>query len=103
MLAGVATGGRVVLLPPVLPVISQPDRKPQLFDTMTRWREVASERGVGLWEVAVQYEMDASGWPRAWVIDRMKMLAGLMDRQTRAGEVRFERARGRSTRRPRDA
>jgi L-serine dehydratase len=83
-LAGAAAGGRVVLLPPVLPVISQPDRKPQLFDTMTRWREVAAERSVGLWEVAVQYEMDASGWPRAWVIDRMKMLAGLMDRQTRA-------------------
>ncbi len=76
--------GRLALLPPVLPVISQVDRKPQLFGTMTRWREIAAERGLGLWEVAVQYEMDASGWPRAWVIDRMKALAGLMDRQTRA-------------------
>jgi len=83
-LAGAATGGRVALLPPVLPVISQRDRKPQLFDTMTRWREAAQERGVGLWEAAVQYEIDASGWPRAWVVDRMTMLAGLMDRQTRA-------------------
>jgi L-serine dehydratase len=83
-LTDAATGGRVTLLPPVLPVISQRDRRPQLFDTMTRWREVAAERGLGLWEVAVQYEMDASGWRRARVIDRMKMLAGLMDRQTRA-------------------
>jgi len=83
-LAGAASGGRIALLPPVLPVISQPDRKPQLFDTMTRWREVAAERGLGLWEAAVQYEVDASGWPCARVIDRMKMLAALMDRQTRA-------------------
>jgi L-serine dehydratase len=34
--------------------------------------------------VAVRYEMDASGWPRAWIVDRMRMLAGLMRRQTRA-------------------
>jgi|GEM_PF-363025 len=75
---------RLALLRPVLPVVSQPERKPQLFDTMTRWREVAAEAQVPLWEAAVQYETDASGWPRAWVVDRMRDLARVMRRQTRA-------------------
>ncbi len=70
-LAGAAAGGRVALLRPVLPVVRQPDRKPQLFDTMTRWRELAARARRGLWEVAVQYEMDASGWPRDAVVERM--------------------------------
>lgn len=75
---------RVALLRPLLPVLSQCDRKPQLFDTMTRWRELADEAGVPLWEVAVQYEADASGWPHPWVIERMRELAALMRRQSRA-------------------
>jgi L-serine dehydratase len=77
-------GVTVAVLKPLLPVISPLDRKPQLFDTMTQWREIAASEDLPLWEVAVQYEMDASGWPRAWIIDRMRMLAGLMRRQTRA-------------------
>ena len=75
---------RVALLRPLLPVVSQNDRKPQLFDSMTRWRELAAEADVPLWEVAVQYEVDASGWPRGWVLERMRELAALMRRQTRA-------------------
>jgi len=75
---------RLSLLRPLLPVLSQADRQAQLFDTMTRWRELAAERGLALWEVAVQYEVDASGWPAAWVVDRMRELAVLMRRQTRA-------------------
>ena len=77
-------GVSVAVLKPLLPVISQTDRKPQLFDTMTRWREIAESADLPLWEVAVQYEMDASGWPRARILDRMRMLEGLMRRQTRA-------------------
>ncbi len=77
-------GVDVAVLAPLLPVISQIDRQPQLFDTMTRWREIAETEGLPMWEVAVQYEMDASGWPRAWILDRMALLAGLMRRQTRA-------------------
>jgi L-serine dehydratase len=77
-------GLRTVVLQPVLPVVTQTDRKPQLFDTMTRWREIAAQRGLALWEVALQYEMDASGWPQAWIVDRMRLLAGLMHHQTRA-------------------
>ena len=74
----------VALLRPVVAVLTRPDRKPQLFDTMTRWREVAAGRGVSLWETAVQYEIDASGWTAERVLDRMAELARLMHRQTHA-------------------
>jgi L-serine dehydratase len=75
---------RVALLRPVLPVVSQPGRKPQLFDTMTQWRRLGAELDLPLWEVAVRYEMDASGWPRALVVEQMRELAQVMRRQTRA-------------------
>ena len=75
---------RLALLRPVLPVVGRPDRKPQLFDTMTRWRELAADRAMPLWEIAVLYEMDAAGWPRTQVVDRMRELSLVMRRQTRA-------------------
>jgi L-serine dehydratase len=75
---------RVLTMAPVLPVLTRPDRRPQLFDTMTRWREIAAEREEPLWEVAVQYEMAASGWARAEVLEMMRAIAQRMRRQTRA-------------------
>jgi len=84
LLAADLPGVGVTVLRPLLPVISRLDRKPQLFDTMTRWREIVARDGLPLWEVAVQYEMDASGWQRAWILERMRVLTGLMRRQTRA-------------------
>lgn len=75
---------RVAVLRPVLPAVSQPSRKPQLFDTMTEWRRLMEELDLPLWEVAVRYEMDASGWPHSLVVDRMRDLAQVMRRQTRA-------------------
>jgi L-serine dehydratase len=75
---------RVAVLRPVLPVLSTAARRPQLFDTMTSWRQIAARDGRPLWEVAVQYEMDASGWTRERVIDFMRELARVMHRQTRA-------------------
>ncbi len=83
-LTGERHAGRVALLRPVLPVLRSAARRPQLFGTMTRWREIAAERGVSLSEVALQYEIDASGWPREKVLATMRSLAGLMRRQTRA-------------------
>lgn len=77
-------GCRVAVLAPVLPVLDTPDRQPQLFDTMTRWREVAAERGTSLWETAVQYEMAASDWTRAQVIAFMRGIERAMHRQTHA-------------------
>jgi L-serine dehydratase len=75
---------RLALLRPLLPVVSQPGRKPQLFDTMVEWRRLTAELDLPLWEVAVRYEMDASGWPRAFVLEQMRELAQVMRRQTRA-------------------
>lgn len=75
---------RLALLRPVLPVVSRPDRKRQLFATMAEWRRLTTELDLPLWEVAVRYEMDASGWPRALVLDQMRELAQVMRRQTRA-------------------
>ncbi|MHB9150169.1 MAG: L-serine ammonia-lyase, iron-sulfur-dependent, subunit alpha [Thermoleophilia bacterium] len=77
-------GATLALLQPVLPVLTRPDRRAQLFDTMTRWREIAAERGLPLWEVAVQYEVDASGWPRERVIETMREIMAVMHYQTRA-------------------
>ena len=74
----------VAMLKQVLPVLTRPERKPQLFDTMTSWRQLAQQRGLSLWETAVQYEMDASVWTRQQVIDFMRMIAGKMHRQTHA-------------------
>jgi L-serine dehydratase len=74
----------VDLLQPVLPVLAWLGRQPQLFDTMTRWRKLAAERGLPLSEVAVKYEMAASGWGRERVLDTMRLVAAKMHRQTHA-------------------
>lgn len=72
------------LLKPVLPVITSPGRKAQLFRTMTDWRVIAQERGLPLWEAAVQYEVDASAWTPQQVIDYMRVIERKMYRQTHA-------------------
>jgi len=77
-------GQPVALLRPVLPVITRPERQAQLFDTMVRWRELAQERGLPLWEVAVQYEVAASGWTRQRVLAYMRKIERAMYRQTHA-------------------
>jgi L-serine dehydratase len=77
-------GFRIAMLDPILPVLDTPGRKPQLFDTMVRWRKIAAERGLSLAETAIQYEMDASGWPRDRVIAYTRMIERAMYRQTHA-------------------
>jgi L-serine dehydratase len=83
-LAAQQPGCHVSLLRPVLPVLRSPAARPQLFDTMTRWRSIAGEQGLPLWEVAIRYEMDASGWPRERVIEAMRRIERVMHRQTHA-------------------
>jgi L-serine dehydratase len=77
-------GFRVAVLDPILPVLDRPGRKPQLFDTMVRWREIAAERGLSLAETAIQYEMDASGWSQEQVVEYMRVIERAMYRQTHA-------------------
>ena len=74
----------MAVLDPILPVLDTPRRKPQLFDSMVRWREIATERGLSLAATAIQYEMDASGWSSEQVIAYMRMIERAMYRQTHA-------------------
>lgn len=80
----VLPGVRVELLKAILPVITRPEKKPQLFDTMTQWRHIAQQDGLSLSEVAIRYEMDASLWSREKVIEYMKRIERKMYRQTHA-------------------
>ncbi|MBQ1281550.1 MAG: L-serine ammonia-lyase, iron-sulfur-dependent, subunit alpha [Oscillospiraceae bacterium] len=72
------------LIKPLLPVENCSARKPQLFDTMTKWRQLAEERNTSLYEIAIEYEMNASGWTREQIIERMKHIAKCMHRQSHA-------------------
>lgn len=68
----VAPGLRVEVLKPFTAVITRSDKKPQLFTTMTEWRALAEERGKGLADIAIEYEMSSSGWTREEVIAYMR-------------------------------
>ena len=83
-IVGGAPGVDIAVVPPLLPVLTTQARKPQLFDSMEAWRGLASSRDLPLWEVALQYEMDASDWSRERVLEQMRGLGALMRRQTRA-------------------
>ncbi|MDR0502259.1 MAG: L-serine ammonia-lyase, iron-sulfur-dependent, subunit alpha [Treponema sp.] len=60
------------VMKPVLPVISNKNRQPQFFNTMTQWRAIAKEQNKTMFDVAVDYETAASGWPREKIIDYMQ-------------------------------
>lgn len=71
-LAQALSGLETALLPPILPVPTTADKKPQLFDSMTEWRRLAKAQGKTLADVAVDYETAASGWGREQVIAYMR-------------------------------
>jgi len=68
----------------ILPVVTHPDRKPQLFTTMAEWRRLADEAGVGLAEIALRYEESASAWPRSRVVSAMEDIRRVLHRQVHA-------------------
>ncbi|MBR0130021.1 MAG: L-serine ammonia-lyase, iron-sulfur-dependent, subunit alpha [Firmicutes bacterium] len=67
-----AMGSRTELILPVTTVITHNDKKPQLFTTMIEWRELAEAQGKSLFDIAVEYEMNSSGWSREEVIAYMR-------------------------------
>lgn len=71
-LSDLAPGLRVEVIKPVTPVITRTVKKPQLFTTMTEWRELAKTQGKSLFDIAVEYEMNSSGWSREEVISYMR-------------------------------
>jgi L-serine dehydratase len=68
-------------LSPILPVTAHPNRSPQLFDSMTSWRAIAESEGVGLYDIALKYEESASCWPRERIVETMRDIARILDRQ----------------------
>jgi len=60
------------IMKPVLPVVTNKNKQPQLFDTMTKWREITKEQNKPMFDVAVDYETAASGWTREEVINYMR-------------------------------
>ncbi len=60
------------VMKPVLPVPTTSAKQPQLFDTMTEWRRLAKEKGKSLVDVAIDYEIAASGWTKDEVVAYMR-------------------------------
>jgi L-serine dehydratase len=73
-----------VLLPSVA-VVRPPAPAPQLFASFATWRALAKERGATLAEVAIDYEVGSSGWPRSEVVAYMdQVVRAKMHRTTHA-------------------
>ena len=66
----------VYVLTPVLPVTTTDKKKPQRYSSVSEWRKLAESENKSLYEEAVEYEVDASGWSRQEVTDYMKNVVG---------------------------
>lgn len=67
-----ANADSYAVLKPVLPVPTTSAKKPQLYQDMVEWRRLAAEQRKTLPEVAIDYEMAASGWSREDVVSYMR-------------------------------
>lgn len=68
--------GELDVLAPVLPVITTAGKKPQKYGSVKEWIDTARAENKSLYEVAVEYEADASGWSTEKVKDYMKNVVG---------------------------
>lgn len=68
----VLDGMDYAVLKPILPVPTKSTKQPQLYSDMVEWRRLAAEQGKTLPEVAIDYEMAASGWERGQVVSYMR-------------------------------
>jgi L-serine dehydratase len=76
---------KYAILKPVIPVLSNRAKKKQLFDSVTEWRRLAETQDKSMFDIAIDYEIAASGWSRDQVIDYMKNVIGkTMYRRTHA-------------------
>lgn len=71
----------VISIAPVLPVTVNTGRKEQLFDSITSFREIAKKEGKSLFDIAVEYEICATGWDRSRVISEMEHILDTMEKQ----------------------
>lgn len=80
-IAGLTGGCEISLMRPVLPVATRPEKKPQLFSSMTEWREICERENKTMYEVAIDYEIASSGWTKEQIEQRLHDLAYMMRRQ----------------------
>jgi L-serine dehydratase len=74
-------GANVRVLPALLPIVTSKKRRPQLFKTAARWREVMLERKLSFFETALAYEEDFSGWDTEKILAGFLEIADLLDKQ----------------------
>lgn len=74
------------MLPALLPVISTKHRKPQLFQTVAEWRQVAQERNISFVQAAIEYEKAFSGWKDEKIWAFFEKISQILDRQIHALE-----------------
>ncbi|MDR3072824.1 MAG: L-serine ammonia-lyase, iron-sulfur-dependent, subunit alpha [Clostridiales Family XIII bacterium] len=77
---------RSTVLRPVLPVVTQKDKRPQLFRTMEEWRAAADSRGISFAEAAIEYEISSSGLSRTEILEKFEEIAAVLEGQIHALE-----------------
>lgn len=66
------SGLQSFVMEPILPVVSTKTKKPQMFCSIEEWRNLAEKEKKTLFEIAVDYEVAASGWSKEQVLNYMK-------------------------------
>ncbi|MBQ8951643.1 MAG: L-serine ammonia-lyase, iron-sulfur-dependent, subunit alpha [Eubacterium sp.] len=72
--------------PALLPVVTSLKRRPQLFDTVTDWKEYAKANGISFVDAAIEYEKAFSGWSREQILERFELIADILYHQVHALE-----------------
>lgn len=62
----------VAVLKPFVAVIRQKERGAKVFGSFTEWKALAKESGKSLDEIAIEYQMNSSGWSREEVVAYMR-------------------------------
>ncbi|WP_342759103.1 L-serine ammonia-lyase, iron-sulfur-dependent, subunit alpha [Kineothrix sedimenti] len=73
---------RQYVLKPILPVITTERKKPQLFADFEEWIRISEVNHQSLWETALVYEENSSGWGRGEIVEYMRKIQRLLKRQT---------------------
>lgn len=76
----------LAVLPALLPVVAQRNRRPQLFQTVAQWEALAREQGVSLADAAILYEQAFSSWSAERIWERFRLIERTLDAQIRAVE-----------------
>ncbi|QAT50413.1 hypothetical protein EQM14_11930 [Caproiciproducens sp. NJN-50] len=85
---------RIAVLPALLPVVTTPERRPQLFKTVEEWRRFADGKGISFAQAAIEYEKAFSGWSGERIWDYFEKIADILYEQIHSLEkVGYENAK----------